>query len=181
MFIRHFVAVSAAMMGIAGAANAAIVTFNQTFTNTTTQAKTYDVMQSISLVGAVLDPTMSGNVAAILIDMNGNGASLSSLGTTAIYTALVQDTAVQTLLPGDWSFQVNPYMSDASTPASFSNVVLPSGSATGTMSIRLQFTLSAGDKVSFASNFVVQAVPAPGAVGLAALAGIGCRGRRRRA
>lgn len=181
MFIRHFVAASAAAIGIAGAANAAIVTFNQTFTNTTAQAKTYDVMQSISLVGAVLDPTMSGNVAAILIDMNGNGASLSSLGTTAVYTALIQDTAVQTLLPGDWSFQVNPYMSDASTPASFSNVVLPSGSASGTMSIRLQFTLSAGDKVSFSSNFVVQTVPAPGAVGLAALAGIGCRGRRRRA
>lgn len=181
MFIRHFVAVSAATMGIAGAANAEIVTFNQTFTNTTAQAKTYDVVQSISMVGAVLDPTMSGNVAAILIDMNGNGATLGSLGTTAIYTAMIQNTAVQTLLPGDWSFQVNPYMSDASTPASFSNMVLPSGSASGTMSIRLQFTLSAGDKVSFSSNFVVQAVPAPGALGLAALAGVGCRGRRRRA
>jgi hypothetical protein len=181
VFYRHFIAAAAATMGIAGAANATLVTFNRTFTNNTAQARTYDVMQSIDLAGAVLDPTMSGSVAAILIDMNGDGATLSSLGTTAIYTALIQNTAVQTLLPGDWAFQVNPFMSDASTPASFSNVVLPSGSASGTMSIRLQFTLSAGDKVSFSSNFVVQAVPAPGALGLAALAGVGCRGRRRRA
>jgi hypothetical protein len=181
VFYRHFIAAAAATMGIAGAANATLVTFNRTFTNNTAQARTYDVMQSIDMAGAVLDPTMGGSVAAILIDMNGDGATLSSLGTTAIYTALIQNTAVQTLLPGDWAFQVNPFMSDASTPASFSNVVLPSGSASGTMSIRLQFTLSAGDKVSFSSNFVVQAVPAPGALGLAALAGVGCRGRRRRA
>lgn len=181
MFCRHFFAAAAASMGIVGAANAAVVTFNQTFTNTTAQSKTYDVTQTINLAGAILDPTMSGNVAAILIDMNGNGATLNSLGNTAVYTALIQNVAVQTLLPGDWAFQVNPFMSDASTPASFANVTLPSGSASGTMSIRLQFTLSAGDKVSFSSNFVVQAVPAPGALALAALAGIGCRGRRRRA
>lgn len=181
MFYRHFIAAAAAGLGLAGAADAGLVTFNQTFTNTTAQAKTYDVVQTINLAGAILDPTMSGNVAAILIDMNGNGATLNSVGTTAVYTALIQNVAVQTLLPGDWSFQVNPFMSDASTPASFANVTLPSGSASGTMSIRLQFTLSAGDKVSFSSNFVVQAVPAPGALALAALAGIGCRGRRRRA
>lgn len=181
MFYRHFIAAAAAGLGLAGAADAGLVTFNQTFTNTTAQAKTYDVVQTINLAGAILDPTMSGNVAAILIDMNGNGATLNSVGTTAVYTALIQNVAVQTLLPGDWSFQVNPFMSDASTPASFANVTLPSGSASGTMSIRLQFTLSAGDKVSFSSNFVVQAVPAPGALALAAFAGIGCRGRRRRA
>jgi MYXO-CTERM domain-containing protein len=175
----YFIAATAAA-GIASAASASVVRINQTFYNTTAQAKTYDVLQSITLLDATPNAVISGTVASVLTDLNGDGASVASIGTTAIYTALLQDSAVQTLLPGGWQFSVGQYLSDASTPASFGNVAVQSANS-GSMAIHLQFTLSAGDKVTFASNFVLTPTPAPGALGLAAVAGIGARGRRRRA
>jgi hypothetical protein len=175
----YFVAAAAAM-GIASAASASVVRINQTFYNTTSQAKTYDVLQSITLLDATPNAVISGSIASVLTDLNGDGAAVSSIGITPVYTALLQDSPVQTLLPGAWQFTVGQYLSDASTPASFSNVAIQSANS-GSMAIHLQFTLSAGDKVTFASNFVLTPTPAPGALGLAAIAGVGVRGRRRRA
>jgi hypothetical protein len=45
--------------------------------------------------------------------------------------------------------------------------------------IRLVFQLGAGDQVDLSTVFVIQAVPAPGAVAGLALVGAGMRRRRR--
>ena len=72
------------------------------------------------------------------------------------------------------------FLSSSLGPAGFGDPV-PSqlhGAVAENIAMQFRFSLTAGDSASFTSIFVVEAIPAPGALAVVGLAGL--RGRRRR-
>jgi uncharacterized protein (TIGR03382 family) len=172
----------AAVGACAYSASAGIVTVNQTFVNTTNSVQIFNFTHMLIGAQAIEDAVMGGAVSATVTDLNGNGATLMSVGTNAIYTALIGTTEVHTLMAGGFSFSVGQFLSNSVTPETFGDPipseVVPDSVAPGALGISLYFALTPGDAVSFASTFVVQQVPAPGM--LPALAVLGLVGSRRR-
>ena len=169
-----------AVLGTGYSASAGVVSGSQTFYNMSASSRTYTYYQYAPLSGGSGGSVMSGSVTATLTDLNGNGALLSTdpVG-NAIYTATINDVAVQTLWNSPFSYAVGQFLSGATTPASFANVPVPAGvPGDGNAGVVLRFTLSAGDAVSFAYTFNV--VPGPGALALLACAGCAASGRRRK-
>jgi MYXO-CTERM domain-containing protein len=125
---------------------------------------------------------IAGSVSGTVTDSNGDGmATLASTGGGSHYNAFIDGVPVQTLLTGA-SFAVSTAFGSTSFgPASFG---YPIGSVTGpgastSIALQFRFSLSAGDTASFSSIFVVNPVPAPGAIALLAIAGACVRRRRR--
>ena len=169
-----------AVLGTGYSASAGVVSGSQTFYNMSASSRTYTYYQYAPLYGGSGGNVMNGSVTATLTDLNGNGALLSTdTAGNAIYTATLNDVAVQTLWSSPFGLAVGQYLSNSASPASFANVPVPSGvPADGNPGVVLRFTLSAGDAVSFAYTFNV--VPGPGALALLACAGCATHGRRRK-
>ena len=169
-----------AVLGTGYSASAGVVSGSQTFYNMSASSRTYTYYQYAPLSGGSGGNVMNGSVTATLTDLNGNGALLSTdTAGNAIYTATLNDVAVQTLWSSPFGLAVGQYLSNSASPASFANVPVPSGvPAGGNPGVVLRFTLSAGDAVSFAYTFNV--VPGPGALALLACAGCATHGRRRK-
>jgi hypothetical protein len=169
-----------AVLGTGYSASAGVVSGSQTFYNMSASSRTYTYYQYAPLSGGSGGNVMNGSVTATLTDLNGNGALLSTdTAGNAIYTATLNDVAVQTLWSSPFGLAVGQYLSNSASPASFANVPVPSGvPADGNPGVVLRFTLSAGDAVSFAYTFNV--VPGPGALALLACAGCATHGRRRK-
>jgi hypothetical protein len=169
-----------AVIGTGYSASAGVVSGSQTFYNMSASSRTYTYYQYAPLSGGSGGSVMNGSVTATLTDLNGNGALLSTdPAGNAIYTATLNDVAVQTLWSSPFGLAVGQYLSNSAAPASFASVPLPSGvPADGNPGVVLRFTLSAGDAVSFAYTFNV--VPGPGALALLACAGCATHGRRRK-
>jgi len=129
------------------------------------------------------DVSIGGSVTGTLTDLNGNGATLSSASGGSIYSALVDNAVVATLLDDPFSVSTGAFESAVVGPASFGEPIpsQPSGDALNTMAITLNFVLSAGDAASFTSIFVLVGtdIPAPGALALLGVAGLFGRRRRR--
>ena len=161
-------------------ANAVVV--NQVFVNNTNAVQSYTYTQWLPGVTSMQNAVMGGSVSATLTDLNGNGATLGSQGLSAVYTALVDSAQVQHLVSGGLWFAVGQFQSGSIVPQTFGspipNLPVPDGTPDGQMGIQLKFTLSPGDAVSFASTFIIQPVPGPGA--LALLGCVGLHGLRRR-
>ncbi len=125
---------------------------------------------------------IGGSVTGTVTDLNGNGASLSSPAGGSLYTALLDFAPVATLLDDPFLVSVGAFESGVVGPDSFGEPI-PSeiGPAVSDfMTIELSFLLSAGDAASFTSIFVIEPIPAPGAIAVLALAGlVGARRRRR--
>ena len=169
-----------AVLGTGYSASAGVVSGSQTFYNMSASSRTYTYYQYAPVSGGSGGNVMNGSVTTTLTDLNGNGALLSTdPAGHAIYTATINDVAVQTLWDSPFGFAVGQFLSNATAPASFANVPLPSGvPADGNAGVVLRFTLSAGDAVSFAYTFNV--VPGPGALALLACAGCVTNNRRRK-
>ena len=177
----NFVVVTAAL-GLGTAASAEMVSISQTFYNSSNSVRTYSFYQYANVASGSVASVMSGSVTATVTDLNGNGATLGAVNSLPIYTATVNDVAVRTLWQPFSSFNVGQFLSQSTTPGVFANELLPGGATASDalLGIALRFTLSAGDTVSFASTFTVNAVPAPGALALLAVSGATGAGRRRR-
>ncbi|MDA0803903.1 MAG: hypothetical protein O2819_09180 [Planctomycetota bacterium] len=156
-----------------------VLDFNFSWTNTTLQTQSYLFTFSLNGIddwnGDIL---YSALFNATVHDNNGNGATLGSSSGLALFTGIVDGV---------------PLLNLANSP--FSLVTAPGGSATtgdltgsgassigyhSSLTVRLSFTLSAGDSVGFDGDWTVNPVPAPGALALMALAGCSNRSRRRR-
>ena len=176
----HWSIACVAVLGTGYSASAGVVSGSQTFYNMSASSRTYTYYQYAPVSGDSGGNVMNGSVTATLTDLNGNGATLSTNPAgAAIYTATINDVAVQTLWNSQFGFAVGQFLSGATVPASFANVPLPAGvPADGNTGVVLRFTLSAGDAVSFAYTFNV--VPGPGALALLACAGYATNGRRRK-
>lgn len=132
-----------------------------------------------SLVGA----SMSGVLAA-----DADGASFSTGGATAGWTGLIgsggSSTTTGTMFSVPLTVTAAPFLATPIQGQSFGMPIpsLPSVGMGDSVSIRLRFTLGAGDRLDLSTVYVVQAssgIPAPGAVSLLGIAGLSARRRRR--
>lgn len=159
---------------------------NIVVTNTSNVTQNLFLQISLPISMAMSQTYVGGSVTGTLTDLNGDGATLASLGSTAMYTALTdlgfatQSTAGALL--SSTTVSTGAFRSASIGPASFGDPI-PSqlhGAVNQNITVQFQFSLSAGDSASFTSIFVVEPVPAPGALALLGLAGLTVGGRRRR-
>lgn len=128
----------------------------------------------------------AGDVAGGVTDNTGNGATLSTVVGSALYTALIDGAPYQTLFPHPTSaVVVSPFESQNLPPgAEFGTPPNPSqpGPAVATkIGLQYDFTLTPGDAASFTGKFMVIQVPEPVTAALVALGlvGLAAAGRRR--
>lgn len=159
-----------------------IANFVVTNNSATTQTYTIQVLLPYTATGPFC---IGGSVTGSLTDLNGNGASLSSVAGGSIYSAIIDNSVVHTLLDSPFTTNAAAFQSAVVGPADFGTPIpsLPYNADISTnIGINLTFTLSAGDAASFTSIFVVEpgCIPAPGALAMLGVAGL-LGGRRRRA
>jgi len=172
------VAIATALM-VSGSAEAALVSFSQTFYNTGTTARRYTLVRSVPTIGSVSGSLMmTGSITATVADMNGNGALIRSNAGVPVYAAMVGGLLVKTLWDAPFEFKViDPFDSKTTDPTSFLEA-LPAG-ASGDIQVTVDFVLSAGDVASVVGTFDI--VPSPGPAVILLVAGGFLGGRRRRA
>ena len=183
--IARNISVVALAAGMACApAGAAIVQFMHTFANSSSTAQdfTFTVTSDVAYSGqSIFD--ISGSLALNLVDLNGNGASVSTNG-LPMYTAsigVVAPTTVQTIWNQPWSFAVGPYGNGVPPDQVFAATNVPvTPELVQPLTITIRLRLSGRDMVTVTGSFQAVPVPAPGAVALLAVAGVSGAGRRRR-
>src|SRR5262245_12818835 len=138
------------------------------------------------LTAPVLPSSLTGgSVAGGVTDNNGNGATLSTIPGSALYTARIDGVGFQTLFPDPTSVSVvNPFESaDLVPPGAFGVPIpfLPGPNVATSIGIQYNFALTAGDAASFTGVFDVEPIPEPGTAALfgLGLGGLALLGRRR--
>ena len=179
---------AAVAVGMACApAGAALVQFTHTFANTTGSAQdfTFTATTATGYSGETLF-NIRGSLAINLIDLNGNGAVVSTNGNplyaASIGVAPASGTVVQTIWNQPWSFAVtSPYGNGVPPDQVFAvtNVAV-AAQPVQPLVVTIRLRLSAQDMVTVAGSFEAVPVPAPGAMALLAAAGASGFGRRRR-
>jgi hypothetical protein len=128
-----------------------------------------------------------GSFGATLTDANNNGsATVSTAGGLPLYRGQIDGTTVLSIYPDPYSLSTTFAGQSINVPAmnvGLPGPTLPSGAAASTITIINQFMLSPGDIFSGNSFFVIEAVPEPGTLALAAacssIALLVARARRR--
>jgi hypothetical protein len=159
-------------------------------TGTTGVTNLFSTTQQITLiftlpVTPIPTATLTGgSFRGTVTDNNGDGATVSTVAGSALYTALLDGANWQTLRAHSFSKSAGPSLSANIASTNFGSPIpsLLGPAVASSIGIRLDFTLTPLDSASFTSNHVVEAVPEPQtgallAIGLVMLA----RGRRRRA
>lgn len=158
---------------------------NGTFTvsNDSNEARDYVVDFVLPISPAIPQGSyIAGSVSGTVTDVNGNGSAwLTSTGATSIYNSFIDGSSVRTMLSGASYSVGTAFGSTSFGPTTFG---YPVGSVTGpaafqSIALQFRFSLSAGDSASFSSVFVVNPIPAPGALALLGLAATIGRRRRR--
>ncbi|MFO0961516.1 MAG: PEP-CTERM sorting domain-containing protein [Phycisphaerales bacterium] len=182
MVSMRIASATAGALVVAGAANAELVTINTTYINDTASTKTFDVVQSVYLAGPIYDAVMSGSITATVHDLNGNGAWFTSVGGGDVYQAIVDEESVRSLFNNVSMYAHGPFQAGSPRTEVFGGEAVPKGYVSSQMGLRLNFTLTAGDSVTFSTVFQVigSPVPAPGAMALLGVAGLAGTRRRRR-
>lgn len=157
-----------------------LISGNFTFTNFSNATQEYDVWVVLHTTPDA-DPSKIGGSVAGGTTGNEDGGTLSTIDDETPLWSAYMDAAFMAGLIYDTSATAGPFDSASIGNDAFGQPIpdMDAGPLGDTISIRLQFTLTAGDQASFTSVFVLQSVPAPGAIALMGLAGLG--GRRRRA
>jgi len=157
------------------------VTGTFTVTNETNASRDYLLDFSLPISPALTESLLSGQMSGTLTDSNGSGAALmSSINGGFVYSALADGFFVQGLMQN-----ASQQVTTASGTTSFSGgsfgfpVPVLGPAINSSIGIRFAFSLSAGDSVSFSSVFVANPIPAPAALVMGALMGLGSRKRDR--
>jgi hypothetical protein len=174
------------------------ITANLTLTNLSAGTQTFTLLATLSASPAFSPAFYGGSVSAVASDANRDGA-LSFGNASSIYAGRIDGTAVLNLLAFSSSIGCS-ITSPPTPPCSLDtgphmnglggDLFTPDGSLTyaagvsSNIALQLQFSLSAGDSVTFNSLFNVVPVPLPAAAwllvsGLVGLMGAGMARRRK--
>jgi hypothetical protein len=162
-----------------------LVTSALAITNTTAFTQTFTSIITIPVTPAVTPSSLiRGSIGGSVSDANSSGAAtLSTASGTALYTALIDGSPVQTLYADPYS--VNVVLPDDTSSVPSTNfgipVFLPGPAALTSIGIQIKFTLTPGDSASFTSVFRVEPVPEPAGLALVGIAAVGMLVRRRKA
>jgi hypothetical protein len=161
-------------------ATQALLSGNITWTNNTLASQ--DVTVTFILPISAMGPsTLLGGSVAPGLTGDAGGGTLATFGGQALWTALADGGTAASLFTDPTLITVDPFQS-ANEPAEAFGVPIPSlafGAINDSIGIELNFTVGAGDQVSFTSVFLAQVVPAPAGLAALALGLVGRRNRRR--
>jgi hypothetical protein len=174
------------------------ITANLTLTNLSASTQTFTLLATLSTSPPFSPAFYGGSVSAIASDANRDGA-LSFGNSSGIYSGSIDGTTVLNLLA--FSSSIGCSITSPPTPPCTldagshmaglgADLFTPDGSlsyaagVSGNIALQLEFSLSAGDSVTFASLFNVVPVPLPAAAwllgsGLVGLMGAGTMRRRK--
>jgi hypothetical protein len=164
-----------------------IITSNITFTNNTANTNNYVIVVNLPVPGIAAPSLMDGSVGGSVTDANGNGfAQGAALAGSSMYVGLIDGNPVNTT-----ALLGFPYAATFAGPGTGGTAIIGPSSfgqpfpingpaVVGSIGIRLEFSLTAGDSIAMTSFFRVEPVPAPGALALLGLAGLAGGKRRRR-
>jgi len=155
------------------------VTGTFSLTNETTVSRDYVLDFSLDISPAMTESSLAGQIFGTITDANGSGSALmTAINGGFVYSALADELFVQGLMQNA-SHQVTSVGGSTSfSGGSFGFPVPVSGPAiNSSIGIRFAFSLSAGDSVSFSSVFVANPIPAPAAIVMGGLLGVGSRKR----
>ncbi|MEI6474093.1 MAG: hypothetical protein WCO75_01750 [Planctomycetota bacterium] len=155
-----------------------------TVINASASAQTFNIDINASTFAHGASSLTGGSVSGVLTG-NSDGGLFASANGNSIWTAYIRASAmnntIATLLNAP--FQVTSAADNvASIPGEAFGQPIPTQPAMAmgdAMGIHLVFQLGAGDQVDLTTAFVLEAVPAPGAMAAFALIGICARKRRR--
>jgi len=157
------------------ATNSGFTNGNFVVRNESASAQDYSI--TIGMMGSAAGPlTVSGSVGGQFLNTSFGLGSLTSVG--PLWEARADNNVVRSEL-NNALFVAQPFQVMSLGDFGFDNPFYEV-SVTSSVSLRFSVRLSAGGEASFTSTFAFQAVPAPGAVALIALAGAFGRRRRRR-
>ena len=154
-----------------------------TVINASASVQTFTIDFSASTFAHGSSSLTGGSVSGVLTG-NSDGGLFASANGNSIWTAYIRASAMNNTIASllNAPFQVTSAADNvASIPGEAFGQPIPTQPAMAmgdAMGIRLLFQLGAGDRVDLTTAFVLEAVPAPGAV--AAFALVGLRQRRRR-
>lgn len=161
-----------------------------TLSNMSNATQTFTVVTDLAVGNTFPTPTFGGKISGSVVDTNGNGtATLGGVGSSSIYMGLIDDNQVLPLLSGQFSCNsanctqnigliqsgLQPDLLTPDGSLSYAGIVMEK------ISIRLNFTLTAGDTATFQAYFNVLPIPVPAAVWLlgSGLLGLVAVARRR--
>lgn len=159
-----------------------------TLTNLTTTTRDFNLLFSLPVSPTFAQSRYGGSISATLIDFNNNlTARLAPNGSNpaSIYRGQIGTSTVLQLFSLDVQNTCSSGGCSVINEESFGmpGATLPGPGVNSTIAMRINFALSAGDRVSFLTNFTVEPVPLPAALPLllAGLAPLSLLRRRRRA
>ena len=153
--------------------------------NNTALTQTYTLIFTMPISPPITPGSrIGGSTQGGLTDANNDGVgTLSTVGPgTALYYGQIDGADVLPLFPDPNSLSV-PFAGGSaseSTSAGLPGPTIAGPSALTSIGIKHQFSLTAGDRATFTSFFIVQAVPEPGSLSLLAVGGLIMAFRRRR-
>mgnify|MGYP003572329564 CR=1 FL=1 len=154
---------------------------NIVFSNNSLETLTVSFTVILPVNPSVLPSSFIGGSVAGGLTAGADGATLSSTGGNAMWSALIDGNVVATLLDDPFSVSADPFQSASVGPESFGSPIpsMPGPAINDTMAITISFDLTAGASASFTSVFVAEAIPGPAGLALFGLAGVVSRRRRR--
>ena len=155
-----------------------------TVINASASVQTFTIDFSASTFAHGSSSLTGGSVSGVLTG-NSDGGLFASANGNSIWTAYIRASAMNNTIASllNAPFQVTSAADNvASIPGEAFGQPIPTQPAMAmgdAMGIRLLFELGAGDQVDLTTTFVLEAIPAPGAIAVFALIGLTQRRRRR--